>query len=256
MTLIVKMRIYFIKKTLLNAKNNIWDGIGQQHIREGYMLFFIITIRGRSGFIVSVENDEIIVNFGCSQELEAIKYNKLKNSNLKVTYSNQFESFYYNNIYTYYLFNRDLIIKFRMFFRKIKNKRLIALSLKKTKLHIVVEKLVDKACTQNRKICIDENDLLEMFNPHLKMLSYKDRLRIENFDKTHAYYDLILKALAESGNVESEGMYYVIKPKILLTYQNMESERKKHIQVIIVTGIAAIASGIAAIASVYSAIYS
>lgn len=248
----------FIKKILLKAKNNIWDDIGQKHIREEYMLLFIITFKGRSGFVVNIKNDEIIVNFGCSQypELEAIKYNQLKNSNLKVTYSNQFESFYYNNIFTYYLFHRNLIIKFRMFFRKIKNKRLIALSLKKTKLHIVVEKLVDKACTQNRKICIDENDLLEMFNPHLKMLSYKDRLRIENFDKTHAYYDLILKALAESGNVESEGMYYVIKPKILLTYQNMESERKKHIQVIIVTGIAAIASGIAAIASVYSAICS
>ena len=49
-------------------------------------------------------------------------------------------------------------------------------------------------------------------------------------------------------------MYYVIKLNILITTKNMESERKKHIQVIVVTGFAAIASGIAAIASVYSAI--
>lgn len=251
--------ISFVKLALKKAKNkdHARTDLSINSMSEKFILYLLVIFEGREGYVVNIDDDEITVNFCLSENLElaTIKYSLLSNADFTISYCNLYESFEYGNLVSYYLFHKKPIIRLRRLIRIFKNKILTKLSIKKADLHTVVTILVEKAARiDNRKSYIDEYDLMKVLNPFIGMLS--ENIVHKDYNPAKGYYRLMLNALVESGNIEPEGMGFVIKPKIFLTHNKMESERKKHMQVVSVTAIAAIASVIAAVASVYSALSS
>lgn len=245
--------ISFVKLALKKAKNkdHARTDLSINSMSEKFILYLLVIFEGREGYVVNIDDDELTAEFGSFEEPELMKinYSLLSNRDFIISYSNLYESFNYGNLASYYLFHKKIIIRIRRFIRKIKDNILRTLSIKKADLYKVIEKLVKNAArTDFRKPYIDENDLITIFNPFVNVLN-KD-ITHNDYQSAKGYYRLLLNALVESGDIEPEGMGYVIKPKIFLTHNKMESERKKHIQVISVTAIAAISSFIAAVASI------
>ncbi|MEC6816483.1 hypothetical protein VXS05_15730 [Photobacterium toruni] len=238
----------FIKKALIKAKSHVRNDLSVHSTNDEYLIHVLVMFNGRQGYVVNIDDDGLTADFGSPEESELmnINYSLLSNRDFIISYRNLYESFNYGNLASYYLFHKKIIIRTRRFIRKIKDNILRTLSIKEADLYKVVEKLVKNAArTDFRKPYIDENDLITIFNPFVNVLN-KD-ITHDDYQPAKGYYRLLLNALVESGDIEPEGMGYVIKPKIFLTHNKMESERKKHIQIILVTAIAAGASVIAAI---------
>lgn len=126
------------------------------------------------------------------------------------------------------------------------------ISLKKTDLHQVVNAIVNKPNSVNSmRMAITERELVELINPKVKWL-YNSRDGINShkqFEETESYYRLLLDALVESGDLELGVMWYEIKPKLFLTYQRMQTEEKRHKQILWVSICSAFATALATYAS-------
>ncbi|CAE6934486.1 hypothetical protein [Vibrio sp. B1FLJ16] len=252
--------ITFVKHALVKAQNHVRNDLLIRSMNEEYVFHIIVTSGNRKGYITNIGLDELTAEFGSTEDSDSIKikYSDLSNRDFIISYGNLYESFIYKSLASYYFFHRKPIIRFRRLIRNTQNNILKILSVKKTDLDATVSILVEKAGKANYgKPYIDEEDLLKIFNPSIESL-YDLRIgKVDHneYEATKAHYRLILEALVESGDVEPEGMGYIIRPKIFLTYQKMRSETKKHIQVLSVTAIATVATCVAAIAAVASAYF-
>ncbi|MGR5062452.1 hypothetical protein [Photobacterium sp. DNB22_13_2] len=251
----------FVKHALVKAQNYVSNDLLVRSINEEYVFCIIVTSGNRKGYITNIGLDELTAEFGSTEDSDSIKikYSDLSNRDFRISYGNLYESFIYKSLASYYFFHRNPIIRLRRFIRNTKHNILMKWSVKRTDLHTTVAILVEKAAKAGyRKPHIDEDELLKAFNPFLDELfdMRKGKNTHEDYEAAKAHYRLILEALVESGDIESDGMGYVIRPKLFLTFQKMESEMNKHIQVLRVTKVTTFATCMAALASAYFAFVS
>lgn len=252
----------FVKHALVNAQNHVRNDLLSRSISEEYVLCILVTSGNRRGYITNIGLNELTAEFGSTEDSDSIKikYSDLSNRDFRISYGNLYESFIYKNLTSYYFFHREPIIRLRRFIRNTKHNILMKWSVKRTDLHTTVAILVEKATKAEagyRKLYIDEYELLKAFNPFLDELFdiREGKNTHEEYEASTAHYRLLLEALVESGDIESDGMSYVIRPQLFLTFQKMESEMNKHIQVLRVTKVATFATCLAAMAALASAYF-
>lgn len=233
-----------VRKNLMDS-NSTGEYVSFVHIHLDRYIVFVTDIDLNKG-ILTVQHGDFNTS---SQELSI---NQLKSSQFKIIYTNTWDTFGYRSLYSYYFLHRRPILCFKQAIRNIRNYIVRKLSLKRTDLYKVVNCLVNRpSSTNTSKKYTDVRDLMELMNPTVKWL-YDPSNGVNThreYTDTVAYYELLLEALVESGELEHNAMFYEIKPKLFLTYQRMQTEEKRHKQILWVSVCSAFATALATYAS-------
>lgn len=207
------------------------------------------------GYVTKFDDNKVTTEFGDEDNpiSKVFDLESLKSSDFRVYCRRQGEDWDYQSLAAYFLLHRSLVVTLKRLFIRGKTYYLSKRSLKKTELHATVEQLVNIASgSKSSRPFVDERTLVKSFNPWVTSLRGFETLEImhKDYDSVYTHYELILEALVESGELEHEGMGYIILPKVYLTFQRLESEMKRHQQIHIVGWAAVIATLLSVLAKV------